>query len=61
MSMTARMFTAGFCSRSDKLLSRKGVIASKLFELARVLVRVDHVASMIVNANFREKQIHFCV
>jgi hypothetical protein len=27
------------------------VIGSPLFEIARVLVRLDHIASVIVNAN----------
>jgi hypothetical protein len=35
--------------------------SSPLFELARVLVRIDHVASVIVNANHCERLRNFAV
>jgi hypothetical protein len=44
-------FSLRIASFSCKAESRLAFVFSRLFELARVLVRFNHVASFIVNAN----------
>jgi hypothetical protein len=47
VNKTVSVWTASIFSRRDGI----GCAVSPLFELARVLVRFNHVATFIVNAN----------
>ena len=49
VNKTASVWTARLFSRRDGI----GCAASPLFELARVLVRLDHVASFIIKRESR--------
>jgi hypothetical protein len=58
---TTDYFTAAFALgwQTDPVVANI-FIALPLFEIARVLPRFDHVASVIVNADYNEASLHYC-